>query len=687
MSEGLKARLKEHREWIGSLILSCVVHLFIVASASFILNVDSHPVDRPWVFEVVAVRLDEPDARAPAPEASGHEQSSIQPVDEVRPPNSPTVQVRSVFVPQPSGPEPLPRQVVPVPPRTTAINQPPPSLELHVIAPPTHRPVPATTPPAPFDPEPVSSSNPSPSPTPSPNPFAPSAVTGTAQALMPQPVPADSQRESPQSSVPEESQAPSQIAEPVAEPDDDPYVADPSIEKKVDRAQTLDELPTERLDQAPQAPAEREVEPPAETVPVELEQPPPEPLAPAAPPVAPRDAQIEEASDPGVVAPPEQPEHRVQLEDPDDSASEAQSVLSTAPEEPEEIRERSQGAVPHSLPTTVVPSAPSGVQQPPHAKRPEQRASAMVETEDSQRDHPPRNEAVPQGESLEPSLSKPQEPTARPVELPPVESPSVQGEIGQAVETFNVDVETHPSFEDSTEEGATEKEAIEEDAIEEDAIEEDAIEEDAIEEDVTADDPTDAHKGVDDHMVAEEFQERLHEQTAQREMDGWSETFFPPISVGVDRFGISGEDEEPAAGDGLMIKELEVDEPNMQIPAMKELEMEVTEELEEPEKQKEEASVPEEPVRVAPRPVLRVAPTYPPRAQRRGIEGSVTIELDIDVTGNPTGSRILLSSGRLDLDEAARRAAMQWRFSPARLGEEPIPDTVDVVVEFRLTRE
>lgn len=85
-----------------------------------------------------------------------------------------------------------------------------------------------------------------------------------------------------------------------------------------------------------------------------------------------------------------------------------------------------------------------------------------------------------------------------------------------------------------------------------------------------------------------------------------------------------------------------------------------------------------------PRVLERVAPVYPALARRLGIEGRVTLELALDVEGVPQDARVAESSGRADLDAAAREAALQWRFAPARRGGQPVPSEVKVVIEFRL---
>jgi protein TonB len=58
-------------------------------------------------------------------------------------------------------------------------------------------------------------------------------------------------------------------------------------------------------------------------------------------------------------------------------------------------------------------------------------------------------------------------------------------------------------------------------------------------------------------------------------------------------------------------------------------------------------------------------PRYPRRAQRRGIEGKVLVSIMIAKDGSASSAKILESSGHEILDNAALKAALEWKFSPA----------------------
>ncbi|WP_027284380.1 energy transducer TonB [Rubritepida flocculans] len=78
------------------------------------------------------------------------------------------------------------------------------------------------------------------------------------------------------------------------------------------------------------------------------------------------------------------------------------------------------------------------------------------------------------------------------------------------------------------------------------------------------------------------------------------------------------------------------------------------------------------------------APAYPEMARARGEQGVVVLELAIGTDGRVITARVARSSGFPMLDEAARRAAQEWRFRPARIEGQPTLATVQAAVQFRL---
>jgi protein TonB len=78
------------------------------------------------------------------------------------------------------------------------------------------------------------------------------------------------------------------------------------------------------------------------------------------------------------------------------------------------------------------------------------------------------------------------------------------------------------------------------------------------------------------------------------------------------------------------------------------------------------------------------APTYPALARRRGIEGMVLLEVEVDAQGLPAKIQIATSSQAEMLDQAAIDAVRNWHFIPAMRGGEPVAGVVRVPVRFRL---
>jgi protein TonB len=77
-------------------------------------------------------------------------------------------------------------------------------------------------------------------------------------------------------------------------------------------------------------------------------------------------------------------------------------------------------------------------------------------------------------------------------------------------------------------------------------------------------------------------------------------------------------------------------------------------------------------------------PVYPRLSRRMGEQGKVLLRVQVDGEGRPLEVRLQQSSGHTRLDEAARAAVSQWRFVPARRGDEAITTWVIVPIEFKL---
>ena len=81
------------------------------------------------------------------------------------------------------------------------------------------------------------------------------------------------------------------------------------------------------------------------------------------------------------------------------------------------------------------------------------------------------------------------------------------------------------------------------------------------------------------------------------------------------------------------------------------------------------------------------APSYPPEALARALEGTVTLRVLVDVDGSPLSVEIERSSGHRKLDDAARRQVLRkWKFKPAIKDGQAIQVYGIVPVSFSLTR-
>ena len=78
------------------------------------------------------------------------------------------------------------------------------------------------------------------------------------------------------------------------------------------------------------------------------------------------------------------------------------------------------------------------------------------------------------------------------------------------------------------------------------------------------------------------------------------------------------------------------------------------------------------------------APAYPAMARRNGEEGRVQISVRVSAQGRAEQVEVRHSSGYARLDEAALATVRQWRFVPARRGEEAVAASVLVPIVFRL---
>ncbi len=77
-------------------------------------------------------------------------------------------------------------------------------------------------------------------------------------------------------------------------------------------------------------------------------------------------------------------------------------------------------------------------------------------------------------------------------------------------------------------------------------------------------------------------------------------------------------------------------------------------------------------------------PPYPPIARRNGEQGRVLLRVHVTSAGTPDAVEVRTSSGSLRLDNAALETVRQWRFVPARRGDETVAAWVLVPISFTL---
>jgi TonB family protein len=79
----------------------------------------------------------------------------------------------------------------------------------------------------------------------------------------------------------------------------------------------------------------------------------------------------------------------------------------------------------------------------------------------------------------------------------------------------------------------------------------------------------------------------------------------------------------------------------------------------------------------------RVEPEYSPEARAAGLEGNLTLYVEVETDGRPANVRVIQGLG-MGLDENAMTAVLQWRFEPAMVSGAPTKIAQSVELPFRL---
>lgn len=77
-------------------------------------------------------------------------------------------------------------------------------------------------------------------------------------------------------------------------------------------------------------------------------------------------------------------------------------------------------------------------------------------------------------------------------------------------------------------------------------------------------------------------------------------------------------------------------------------------------------------------------PEYPMALRELGVQGTVLLRVWVEPDGRPGDIRLARSSGQRLFDDAALRAVRNWRFLPARAGEQAIASWVEFPIRFNL---
>jgi protein TonB len=77
-------------------------------------------------------------------------------------------------------------------------------------------------------------------------------------------------------------------------------------------------------------------------------------------------------------------------------------------------------------------------------------------------------------------------------------------------------------------------------------------------------------------------------------------------------------------------------------------------------------------------------PEFPAALKAQGIEGDVSVKVEIAADGQVTAVSIVKSSGHAEFDAAAKRAAASERFAPAMRDGNAVPFTLTYSYRFRI---
>ncbi len=85
-----------------------------------------------------------------------------------------------------------------------------------------------------------------------------------------------------------------------------------------------------------------------------------------------------------------------------------------------------------------------------------------------------------------------------------------------------------------------------------------------------------------------------------------------------------------------------------------------------------------------PAPRRSIKPKYPEEARKRGEQGDVALELEVDIHGVVIGVKVTGGCGFAELEQAAMAAARKALFRPAKRDKKSVPSRARLTLSFRL---
>ena len=86
-----------------------------------------------------------------------------------------------------------------------------------------------------------------------------------------------------------------------------------------------------------------------------------------------------------------------------------------------------------------------------------------------------------------------------------------------------------------------------------------------------------------------------------------------------------------------------------------------------------------------PKPIIRIAPSYPSKLMRAGIQGRVLVIFIVDEQGNIRNARVA-ESQYPEFSESALAAVRSWKFQPGKKDGKPVKTRVRIPLSFSLRR-